>query len=112
MQPFKIVIMAVCLLCIIGGAVLIADAATTFSGSTIVGVDQAKRMVTFQTKEGLTWRLPVRDPNLLHTEQLTEGDRVSIEVDQSDRIFWITKVAKQPREDPLSELLKPLYDAY
>ena len=72
MQPFKIAIMAICLFCMIGGAVLTSEAATSFTGSTVVGIDQAKRTVTFQTKEGDTWTLPVSDPNLLNKDQVAK----------------------------------------
>jgi hypothetical protein len=95
MQPFKIAIMAICLFCMIGGAVLISEAATTFTGSTVVGLDQAKRTVTFQTKEGDTWTLPVSDPNLLNKDQVAKGDRVSIEIDLNDRISKITKLSER-----------------
>jgi len=99
MQPFKIAIMASCLFCMIGGAVLISEAATTFTGSTVVSLDQAKRTVTFQTKEGDTWTLPVSDPNLLNKDQVAKGDRVSIEIDLNDRISKITKLS-QPAPSP------------
>ncbi|TMQ28870.1 MAG: hypothetical protein E6K65_11395 [Nitrospirae bacterium] len=95
MQPFKIAIMAICLFCIIGGAVITSEATTTFTGSTVVGIDQAKRTVTFQTKEGDTWTLPVSDPNLLNKDQVAKGDRVSIEIDLSDRISKITKLSER-----------------
>jgi hypothetical protein len=95
MQPFKFAIMAICLVCMIGGAVIISDAATTFNGSIIVGIDQAKRTVTFQTKEGQTWTLPVSDPTLLNKDQVAKGDRVSIEIDLSDRITKITKLSER-----------------
>ena len=95
MQPFKIPIMAICLFCMIGGAVLISEAATTFTGSTVIGLDQAKRTVTFQTKEGDTWTLPVSDPNLLNKDQVAKGDRVSIEIDLNDRISKITKISER-----------------
>ncbi len=95
MQPFRIAIIAICLLCMLGGAVLISEAATTFNGSTIVGIDQAKRTVTFQTKEGQTWTLAVNDPNMLNKNQIAKGDQVSIEVDLSDRISKITKLSDQ-----------------
>jgi hypothetical protein len=95
MQPFKTAIMAICLFCMIGGAVLISEAATTFIGSTVIGLDQVKRTVTFQTKEGDTWTLPVSDPNLLNKDQVAKGDRVSIEIDLNDRISKITKLSER-----------------
>jgi hypothetical protein len=95
MQPFKIAIMAICLFCMIGGAVLISEAETTFTGSTVIGLDQAKRTVTFQTKEGDTWTLPVSDPNLLNKDQVAKGDRVSVEIDLNDKISKITKLSER-----------------
>ena len=95
MQPLKIAIMAMCLFCMISGVVLISEAETTFTGSTVIGLDQVKRTVTFQTKEGDTWTLPVSDPNLLHKDQVAKGDRVSIEIDPNDRISKITKLSER-----------------
>ena len=95
MQSFKIAIMAICLFCMIGGVALISEAETTFTGSTVIGLDQVKRMVTFTTKEGETWTLPVTDPNLLHKDQVAKGDGVSIEIDLNDRISKITKLSER-----------------
>lgn len=95
MQPFKIAVMAICLFCMIDGAALVSEAETTFTGSTVIGLDQVKRTVTFQTKEGDTWTLPVSDPNLLNKDQVAKGDRVSIEIDLNDRISKITKLSER-----------------
>jgi len=112
MQPFKIAIMAVCLSCMIGGATLLSEAATNFNGSTVLGIDQAERTVTFQTKDGQTWTLPVSDPNLLNKDQVAKGDRVSIEIDMNDRIIKIMKLSERtpspndsrvPSEPPMVE---------
>lgn len=97
MQPIKIAIMAIYLFCMIGGAVLISEATTTFNRSTILGINQAERTVTFQTKDGQTWTLPVNDPNLLNKDQVAKGDRVSIEIDMSNTI---TKIMKSSERTP------------
>jgi hypothetical protein len=94
MQPIKIAIMATYLFCMIGGAFLISEATTTFNRSTIISIDQAERTVTFQTKDGQTWTLPVSDPNLLNKDQVAKGDRVSIEIDMSDKITKIMKLSE------------------
>lgn len=98
MQRFKILIMVVSLLGIIGAAILIINATTTFNGSTIVGVDQAQLTVAFQTREGETWILPVRDPSLLSSATISNGDRVSIGVDWHNQVSKITKLSEQMRK--------------
>jgi len=100
----RIAIMTICLLCMVGAAVLTSDAATTFGASTILGVDQAQRTITFQTRDGQTWTLPVADPNLLKKELVAKGDQVSIEIDLSERITKITKLSEQPRPAPTQSL--------
>ena len=95
MQPIKITIMTIYLFCMIGGAVLTSEATTTFNRSTILGINQAERTVTFQTKDGQTWTLPVSDPNLLSKDQVAKGDRVSIEIDMSDKITKIMKLSER-----------------
>ena len=107
MQPFKILIMVMFFLSVIGGAILISDAAATFDNSTIVRVDQAQRTVTFQTSEGEMWILPVSDPSLLSSATVSKGDRVSIEVDLDNRISKITKLPEQTRQHPMSGPLTP-----
>ncbi|HEU4685542.1 MAG TPA: hypothetical protein VFS39_13635 [Nitrospira sp.] len=108
MARFKIS-MAVSLLSqigLIGGLALTVDAATTFNGSTIIGVDTTKPTVTFRTKEGEHWTLPLADPELLKRQEIAKGDRVSIEIDLDDRITGILKSSGQvpppesiPRDD-------------
>ena len=95
MQPIKIAIMAIYLFCMIGSAVLISEATTTFNRSTILGINHAERTVTFQTKDGQTWTLPISDPNLLSKDQVAKGDQVSIEIDMSDTITKITKLSER-----------------
>lgn len=98
MKTTKIAIMTICLLCVMGATVLTSEAATTFAGA-IVGIDQAQRTITLQTRDGQTWILPVADPNLLTKEPVAKGDLVSIEIDLSERITKITKLSEEPRSE-------------
>ena len=107
MTKFNITVMAVSLLCLVGGTAVTGEAATSFNGSTIVGVDQGQRTITFKTREGESWTLPVIDLEILTKEQLSSGDRVSIEIDLDDRITKILKSSGQsptaqsgPRDEP------------
>jgi hypothetical protein len=98
MKSTKIAIMTICLLCLMGASVLTSEAATTFAGA-IVGVDQAQRTITLQTRDGQTWILPVADPNLLTKDPVAKGDLVSIEIDLSERITKITKLSQGPQSE-------------
>ena len=99
MNTYRIAILAISLLCLIGVNVLTSEATTTFVGSTIVGIDQAQRTLTFRTMEGQSWTLPVADPNILQEGQLASGDRVTIELDLSDRISKIIKLTEQSQSE-------------
>jgi hypothetical protein len=101
MKKTRIAIATICLLCTVGATVLTSEASTTLAGA-IVGIDQAQRTITFQTRDGQTWTLPVADSNILKQEQIAKGDRVRVEVEVSDsdmsqRITKITKIPDQPR---------------
>ena len=100
MNISRIVIMTICLLWLVGAIVPSSEAATTFNRSTIVAIDQARQTVTFLTREGQTWTLPLADPNILKKEQFSKGSRVSIEIDLSDRITKIIKASEESRSDP------------
>jgi len=89
------------LFCMIGSTVLTSEAATNFNGSTVVGIDQTKRLITFQTREGQTWTLPVADPGMLNNEQLAKGDQVTIEIDFDDTVTKIIKISGQPTSAPM-----------
>jgi len=83
--------------------VLTSEAATTFAG-TIVGIDQARQTITFQTMDGQTWALPLSDSAILKQEQVAKGDRVRIVIDVSGEIAKITKITDSPssvRTDPI-----------
>ena len=96
MTRIGIVTITACLLCLAGGAIAPSDATTSFNGSTIIGVDQAQRTITFRSQHGENWTLPVADPDILN-KQLAQGDRVSIEIDLDDRITKVLKSSGQPQ---------------
>jgi hypothetical protein len=101
MKTYKtFAIMIVCALCLVGTTILTSEAATTFIGSTILGIDQTQRTITFQTREGQSWTLPVADPNILKKEQITNGEQVSIEIDLDERITKIIKLSGHPGSEP------------
>jgi hypothetical protein len=103
----RLTFMAVCLFGVASATVQTGEAATNFNGSTIIGIDQAERTVTFRTKEGEKWTLPVENPDLLKDDRIAQGDQVSIELDPNDRITKIVKPndsggrqdAREARED-------------
>ena len=105
MQPVKILMMVMLLLGVIGGVILLSDTTTTFTGSTIGGIDPAQRTIRFQTREGETWILPVRDPRLLRSATVSQGDRVRIVVDRHNQVSTITKLPEHTRQHPLSASL-------
>jgi hypothetical protein len=99
MNTYRIAILAMSLLGLVGVTALTSEAKTTFIGSTIVGIDEAQRTVTFRTMEGQDWTLPVVDPSILKEQHLSSGDHVTIELDLSDRISKIIKLAEEPRSE-------------
>ena len=105
MRNYQLTIVAIGLLCLLLAlSPLTSKATTTFIRSTIVGIDQAQHTLTFRTLEGQSWTLPVADPNILTKEQLSQGDQVSIELDMTDSISKIIKLAEQPRFEPTQSL--------
>jgi len=107
----RIAILAIGLLCLLTTTVLTSVAATTFGSSTIVGIDREKRTITFQTRDGQTWTLPVADPSMLNKELVAKGDQVSIEIDLSDRITKMTRLSENAPLEPKSEPTQSL-DSY
>lgn len=97
MKLYTISFIAVCLFGLVGGTVLTSHAATNFNGSTITGIDEGKRTVTFRTREGQSWTLPVVDPELLKNDRVSQGDLVSIEIDLNDQIIKILKPSDSPQ---------------
>ncbi len=79
-----------------------SDAATVFSGSRIIAVDQGQRTITFKTREGETWTLPVTDPELLNRKPIAKDEQVTIEIDLNDQIINVAK-ASETRPVPRTE---------
>jgi hypothetical protein len=95
MESYQLTIAALSLLCLLFGVNALTSRATTTSGrTTIVGIDQTRRTLTILTREGQSWTLPVADPTILTTNQLSTGDQVSIELDRNDMVSKITKLAE------------------
>ena len=80
----------------VGATVTTSDAETTFGGSRIIGIDQGQRTITFKTREGQTWTLPVTDPNLLNQQLVAKDQQVTIEIDLNDRITNVIKRSEVP----------------
>jgi hypothetical protein len=73
-----------------------SNAATTFGGSTIIAIDEGQKTITFKTREGQTWTLPVADSKLLNQQQVGKDDPVAIELDLNDRIIDVVKLSEAP----------------
>ena len=85
-----------------GAMVTTSDATTTFGGSSILGVDEGQKTITFKTKDGQTWTLPVADSKLLSEAQTGKDDQVTIELDLNDHIIDVVKASDKssvPRTD-------------
>lgn len=91
MNMRMMLMLALSLLFSVSAIVTTSDAATTFGGSRIIAIDKDQRTITFKTKEGETWTLPVTDPDLLDQPSVAKEGQVTIEIDLDDRI---TKVVK------------------
>ena len=79
------------LLLFVAATVTASDAATTFGGSTILAIDEGKKTITFKTKDGQTWTLPVVDSKLLTQAQAGKDDSVTIELNFDDQIIDVVK---------------------
>jgi|SRR5688500_10334712 hypothetical protein len=91
-----ILILTLCPLFSVSATVTTSDATTTFGGSKIIAIDQDQRTITFKTKEGETWTLPVTDPDLLKRQPIAKNDQVTIEIDLNDRISNAIKLSEVP----------------
>ena len=87
----------------VGAVATTSDAATTFGGSRIIAIDQGQQTITFKTKEGQTWTLPVTDPNLLKQQSNAKDEQVTIEIDLNDRITNVVKLSEEARKPPRTE---------
>jgi hypothetical protein len=102
MRIEKIVIPTFCVLFSLGGTPISSNAATTFGGSRIIAIDHNQRTITFKTKEGETWTLPVTDPNLLNQQPSAKEDQVTIHINFNDEITSVVRsseVAAAPKTD-------------
>lgn len=79
-----------------------SDAATIFGGSRIIAIDQGQQTITFKTKEGQTWTLPVMDPKLLKQPN-AKDEQVTIEIDLNDRIINVVQLSGEARNAPRTE---------
>ena len=70
-----------------------SHAATTFGGSSILAIDEGQKTITFKTKEGQTWTLPVVDSKLLAQAQTDKNDSVTIELNLNDQIIDVVKAS-------------------
>jgi hypothetical protein len=96
MNTRMILILTLWFLFSVNATVTISEAATVFVGSRIITIDQGQRTITFKTKEGQTWTLPVTDPSLLNRQPIAKDDQVVIEIDLNDRITKVVKLSDMP----------------
>ena len=104
MKTGRTIVAIACLLCTIGAVSLTSNASTTLAGA-IVGIDQAKGEITYQTQDGRIWTLPVADSTILKQEQVAKGDRVNIDVELNELDFSkkITKITKIRDNQPIQQ---------
>jgi uncharacterized protein YjdB len=93
-----IYILTMCLLFFVSATVTTSDAATIFTGSRITAIDEGQRTITFKTRDGQSWTLPVIDPKLLNRPAKDEA--VTIEVNLNDQIINIVKASDVPAAPP------------
>ena len=98
----RTILIPACLLLFVTATVTASNATTTFGGSNILVVDEGQKTITFKTKEGQTWTLPVADSKLLSQAQAGKGDQVTIELDLNDQIIDVVVSSERstpPRTD-------------
>jgi len=101
MKTPNVALTALYLLGTIGTTLPILDAAaTSFNGSTIIQIDTTNRTISFRTREGDNWTLPVENPELLTKQPIAQGDQVSIEISPDDKITKIVKHSEQRQHVP------------
>jgi hypothetical protein len=88
------------LLIFISATLATSDAATTFGNSRIIAIDEGQKTITFKTKEGQTWTLPVADSKLLNQQQAGKDEPVTIEIDLNDRIIDVVKLSEASAAPP------------
>ena len=87
-------VLALCILFTVSATATTSKATTIFGGSKVITIDQDQRTITFKTKEGQTWTLPLTDPDLLKRQGIAKDDRVTIEIDLDDRISNVVKLSE------------------
>jgi len=87
----RIILILLPVLLLFIATVTTSDATTTFGGSSILGVDEGQKTITFKTKDGQTWTLPVVDSKLLSQAQVGKDDQVTIELNLNDQIIDVVK---------------------
>ena len=95
-------ILALLLMFVCATVTTTSHATTTFGGSRILAIDQGQKTITFKTKDGQTWTLPVADAKLLNQPQVGKDDSVTIELNLNDQIIDVVKVSEAstaPRTD-------------
>ena len=98
----RTILIPACLLLFVTATVTTSNATTTFGGSNILAVDEGQKTITFKTKEGQTWTLPVADSKLLTQAQAGKGGQVTIELNLNDQIIDVvvsSEKSKAPRTD-------------
>jgi hypothetical protein len=95
MMNARTILILFALLFFVSATVTTSHATTTFGGSRIVAIDEGQKTITFRTKEGQTWTLPVADSKLLD-QKVAKGDQVTIEIDLNDRIIDVVKLSDVP----------------
>ncbi len=88
-----IAILTLCVAGMLAATLGTTEADTSFNGSTVIGVDHSKGTITFRTREGNSWTLPVQSPELLKQEHVTQGKQVSIEINLDDQVTKILSPA-------------------
>jgi P pilus assembly chaperone PapD len=91
----RTILILLALLFFVSATMTTSHAATTFGGSRIVAIDEGQKTITFKTREGQTWTLPVADSKLLE-QKVAKDDQVTIEIDLNDRIIDVHKLSDVP----------------
>ena len=91
----RMILIVLSLLFLVSPTVMTSHSATTFGGSSILAVDEGQKTITFKTKEGQTWTLPVVDSKLLTQAQAGKDDSVTIELDLNDQIVDVVKASEK-----------------
>ncbi len=83
-------------------AVMAANPAKTYTGTTVENVDTAKQEISIKTKNGESWTLKVTDPEMIKKQNVKKGDQVSVEVDTNNNIIKIAK-AGEPSQSGMDQ---------